>query len=136
MSERYPPTTVPRTIGRILFALLFVAAGIYHFRETNGFAALLPDFVPLRREIVWASGVLEWILAALLFVPSIRKKTGIVISIYLILIFPANLYAAIFHIPAPGQTFTPPIALWLRLLAQPILIWWIWWATSVPKHKR
>lgn len=136
MNDRNPPTTVPRTIGRILFALLFVAASIYHFRETIGFAAMLPDFVPLRKWIIWISGVVEWILAILLFVPPIRKKMGIIITIYLIAIFPANIYAAVMNIPMPGQHYTPPIYLWLRLLVQPLFIWWIWWATRPPKEAK
>lgn len=138
MNDRNPPTTVPRTIGRILFALLFVAAGIYHFKETLGFAAMMPHFLPLELRIwvVWISGVVEWILAILLLVPPIRKKMGIIIAIFLILIFPANLYSAFMHVPMPGQEYTPPIYLWLRLLVQPLFIWWILWATWPPKDKR
>ncbi|MDO3408165.1 hypothetical protein QWJ34_00140 [Saccharibacillus sp. CPCC 101409] len=138
MQDRNPPTTVPRTIGRVLFALVFVAAGIYHFLEPLGFAALLPHFLPLllREWVIWITGVVEWILAILLFVPRIRKLTGLIITIYLIAIFPANIYAAIFHIPGPGPADTPPIFLWLRLLAQPLLIWWILWATRPPKNQR
>lgn len=122
-------TTWPRAIGLLLFAGLFIAACLYHFREADGFAAMLPDFVPLRLQIVYATGILELILAILLLLPRTRRRAGIWTAIYLVLIFPANIYAAIYGIPAPGQDETSQSALWIRLLFQPLLVWWVLWAS-------
>ncbi|ANY65941.1 hypothetical protein BBD42_05275 [Paenibacillus sp. BIHB 4019] len=132
---RQQRTTAARFIGCVLFALLFVAAGFYHFREAQGFAEMLPDFVPLRLEIIYATGIAEWIFALLLLVPAVRRQTGNWIVWYLVLIFPANIYAAIYGIPAPGSTDTSQAALWIRLLFQPLLIWWVWWATRLPNTR-
>ncbi|WP_020620276.1 DoxX family protein [Paenibacillus daejeonensis] len=129
-------TTVPRAIGLILFAGLFVAACLYHFREAEGFAAMLPDFVPLRLELVYATGILELILAILLLIPATRRRAGNWTAIYLVLIFPANIYAAFYGIPAPGQTETSQTALWIRLLFQPLLIWWVIWASRPAPGQR
>ncbi|GBF75781.1 hypothetical protein PA598K_04213 [Paenibacillus sp. 598K] len=122
-------TTWPRAIGLLLFAGLFIAACLYHFREADGFAAMLPDFVPLRLQIVYATGILELILAILLLLPQTRRRAGIWTAIYLVLIFPANIYAAMYGIPAPGQDETSQSALWIRLLFQPLLVWWVLWAS-------
>ncbi|WP_407408671.1 hypothetical protein [Peribacillus sp.] len=121
-----------RKFGMIVFSFVFIAAGIYHFTEAEGFAAMLPEFIPWRTMIIYLTGVLEWILAILLFIPSLRRKTGVVIAWYLVLIFPANIYAAFASIPAPGFESSPSWALWVRLIFQPLLICWILWATKPP----
>ncbi|EGL17891.1 hypothetical protein [Paenibacillus sp. HGF7] len=33
-----------------------------------------------------------------------------IIAVYLVLVFPANICAALYHIPAPSQSYTPPFA--------------------------
>ncbi|MGG3942875.1 hypothetical protein ABEV54_15705 [Peribacillus psychrosaccharolyticus] len=124
--------SLPRKFGLIVFSFVFIAAGIYHFTEAEGFTAMLPDFIPWRAAIIYLTGVIEGILAIFLFIPSIRHKTGVVIAWYLVLIFPANIYAAFASIPAPGFESSPPWALWVRLIFQPLLICWILWATKLP----
>lgn len=124
--------SLPRLFGMIVFSFVFIAAGIYHFTEAEGFADMLPDFIPWREAIIYLTGVLEWILAIFLFIPSMRRITGVVIAWYLVLIFPANIYAAFAGIPAPGFESSPQWALWVRLFFQPLLIWWILWATKLP----
>lgn len=118
-----------KAVGRVIFALLFVGACVFHFIEAQGFANMLPDFVPYRLFIIYATAILEFALAVLLLIPSTSRRTGVWTAIYLVLIFPANIYAAIFHIPAPGSDYTSPVALWVRLIFQPLLIWWVLWCT-------
>ncbi|MFS0727021.1 hypothetical protein [Paenibacillus sp. 1P07SE] len=48
----------------------------YHFREAEVFTAMLADFVPLKLELVHATGILELILAILLLIPAIRRRAG------------------------------------------------------------
>ncbi|MFS0838499.1 hypothetical protein [Paenibacillus sp. 1P03SA] len=125
-------TPWPKKIGIFLFAVFFACACFYHFKEADGFARMLPGFVPLRIPLIYATGILELVLAVLLLVPSMRRKAGVIIAVYLVLVFPANIYAALYNIPAPSQSYTPPSLLWLRLLFQPLLIWWVLWASSEP----
>ncbi|MEK4563662.1 hypothetical protein MKX54_03085 [Alkalihalobacillus sp. FSL R5-0424] len=108
-----------------VFALLFVIAGIGHFTMDDGFARMFPEWVPFKYPIVYVTGVIEWILAVFLLVPKTRRLTGIITAIYLVLIFPANIYMAIEEIPAPWDDYTNPVILWIRLLFQPLLIWWV-----------
>ncbi|WP_213651613.1 hypothetical protein [Paenibacillus sp. J23TS9] len=44
----------------MIFALFFAAACVFHFLEADGFAQMLPDFVPLRLPMIYATGVLEF----------------------------------------------------------------------------
>ena len=126
-------TTPFRAIGLFLIVLLLAAACIYHFRESQGFTDMMPSFIPWRTELVYITGILELVLALLILIPSTRRSSGIWTAFYLVLIFPANIYAALNGIPAPGQTETSQTALWARLLFQPLLIWWVIWCTKYPK---
>lgn len=119
-----------RMIALVLFAFFFVFAGIAHFAQGEGFAAMLPLWIPFRLELVYVTGLLEIILAILLLWPSTRKQAMFWTIVYLIVIFPANIYAAIAGVPAPGQEEANQTLLWVRLLFQPLLIWWVYWAAK------
>lgn len=131
---RYFQTTWPRLIGLLLFAALMVAACLYHFREPDGFAAMLPDWVPLRLPIVYATAILELAIAVLVLVPATRGWTGLFAALYLVVIVVANVYAAARGIPAPGSDSASKTALWLRVAAQPLLVWWALWCTRYPSR--
>ncbi|MGG3740336.1 DoxX family protein [Paenibacillus chibensis] len=122
-------TRTAKRVARILFSFFFAAACVFHFIEADGFAQMLPDFVPLRLPIIYVTGVMELALGVLLLIPGTMKLTGTLIALYLVLVFPANIYAAVKHIPAPGFGSTPPAALWIRLIFQPLLIWWVLWCS-------
>lgn len=119
-----------RRIALVLFALFFIFAGIAHFVQGEGFAAMIPEWVPFRLGLIYVTGVLEIVLAVLLLIPSTRKQARFWTAVYLIVIFPANIYAAIAGIPAPGQEEANELLLWIRLLFQPLLIWWVLWSAK------
>ncbi|SFS46422.1 DoxX family protein [Marininema halotolerans] len=126
-------TSIPRLIGLVLFAILLFNGGIAHFTKGHDYANMLPSWMPLRDETIWVTGVLEMLLAILLLIPRTRRLAGWVSAIFLVLIFPANIYSAIAQVPFPGQNEANPVALWIRLLFQPLLIIWVLWATRTPK---
>lgn len=119
-----------RRIALYAFVFLFIVAGIGHFTMDDGFARMFPEWVPFKYPIVYITGVIEWILAVLLLVQKTRRLAGTVTAIYLVLIFPANIYMAIEGIPVPWEDETNPVILWVRLLFQPLLIWWVLMASK------
>ncbi|MGM0851996.1 MAG: DoxX family protein [Bacillota bacterium] len=125
-----------KVLGLILFSFFFFLAGVFHFIEAQGFAKMIPEFIPLREEIVYITGMIEFILAVLLLIPKTREKAGIITAIYLVLILPANIYAAIKEIPAPGKEEANVVLLWVRLLFQPLLIWWVLVVSKIEKNHR
>ncbi|KAA0565167.1 hypothetical protein F0342_06015 [Bacillus sp. CH30_1T] len=125
-----------KVLGLILFSFFFFLAGMFHFIEAQGFAEMIPEFIPLREEIVYITGMIEFILAVLLLIPKTREKAGVITAIYLVLIFPANIYAAIKEIPAPGNDEANVVLLWVRLLFQPLLIWWVLVVSKIEKNHR
>ena len=44
-------------IGRAAMALMLVATGISHFTNTDEMIAMMPDFIPAKREMVYFTGV-------------------------------------------------------------------------------
>ena len=78
-------------------------AGIAHFAAPRPFAQHLPEVVPFRPEIVAISGLFELILAAGLVGPRrFRRPAGIALAAFLVLVFPANVYAAVSQVPIDG----------------------------------
>ena len=108
---------------KIVFALIFIAAGIGHFLSPGLFIKIMPSFVPqsLVSAVVYISGILEIILGTMLFFPQTSVLAAWGLMALLIAVFPANVNLAL----NPGLTPGFPGWLhWLRLPLQPVLIWW------------
>ena len=105
-------------------AFAFFAVG--HFVMTDGMIEMLPPFVPQRLLLVYATGVLEAVLAIALLVPSWRKTAAKICIGVLILFFPANIYAALNGIGLGGHQWGPAYLL-ARTPLQLLLIAWAYW---------
>ena len=92
-----------RTIVRIGLALITAGAGILHFVNPRPYVEHLPAIVPLRGELVALTGAIEVVLAAGLIGPHRwRRPAGLALAAYLVLVFPANIYAAVSQVPIDG----------------------------------
>jgi uncharacterized membrane protein len=118
-----------KKLGLYLFIMMFIVAGILHFLLDDGFVAMVPDYIPLRYTLIYVTGVAEFLMAIGLLIPKTRKFTAVVTVIYLIAIFPANAFGAVYDIPIPGMEETNQAVLYARLLLQPVMIWWLWKVT-------
>ena len=104
----------------------FAFFAIGHFVMTHGMVEMLPPFVPQRRLLVYATGVLEAVLAIALLVPSWRKTAGQICIAVLILFFPANVFAALNGIGLGGHQWGP-VYLFIRTPLQLLFIVWAYW---------
>ena len=96
-------TSLLRDGTRIGLAVLMLAAGISHLVAPRPYIQHLPDMVPLRSEIVAITGLVEIGLAAgLVGQRRFRRPTGIALAAFLVLVFPANVYAAVSQVPVDG----------------------------------
>ncbi|KGP71775.1 DoxX family protein [Pontibacillus yanchengensis] len=110
-----------KKLGLYLFVLFFFLAGIFHFIFVDNFATIIPNSLPFKAAIVYLTGVIEIVLGIGLLVPSTREVSGKWTAVYLVAVFPANIYSAIEGIPSSIN----PVFLWIRLVFQPLLIWWV-----------
>ena len=125
-----PPLPVRRR-GQISLGLLFVFTGIGHFVQTEAMAGMLPPWVPGRVPIVWISGLFEFLLAAGLLTRPYARIAGAAAIVFLIAVFPGNVYAAMNHVPMGGHDAGPRYLL-VRGPFQMLLIVWAWRAAVRP----
>jgi uncharacterized membrane protein len=106
--------------GKLLFATLFLVAGVSHFTSPEFFLKIVPPYLPYHRELVLISGVFEIALGVLLLVPKTSRLAAWGLVALLIAVFPANLYMYQHRELFPY----PAIGLLLRLPVQALLILW------------
>lgn len=88
MIEKLKPITV------YVMALLYIAVGVKHFMDVDFFLAIMPDYLPLHKELVYLSGFFEVLLGVLLFFKTTRTYTAYGLILLLLAVFPANIYLA------------------------------------------
>ncbi|GAB4074764.1 membrane protein [Barrientosiimonas marina] len=111
-----------KRVFRTLYSLLLAAAGVLHFVHERGFRKIVPKALPFRRAIVLISGVFEIIFSVLLWVKKGQQITGKLLALFMVAVFPANVYMAVKRIAVrPGEQANPWL-LWLRLPLQLPLI--------------
>lgn len=116
---------------QVFFGVFFLVAGVLHFVLDDMFAAIVPPALPFPVGIVWLTGVMELGFAAALFWRKSLPLTGILLSLYLLAVLPANIYMALADIRF-GETALGPAALWGRVALQFPLIALVLWCTSAP----
>lgn len=114
-----------RLCGRIALAAMFLFTGVSHFLLDDGMVQMLPEFVPLRYSIVYVTGIVELLFAVGLLLPKYSRLTGILAIVFLICVFPSNVYAALNSVDFGGH-INGPIYLLFRVPLQIFLIGWSW----------
>ena len=109
--------------ARALLGASFVATGLLHFIRPGMYEAIVPDYLPAHRELVYASGVAEIAGGLGVLHPKTRRVSGWWLIATLIAVFPANVEMAV-HAERFKQF--PPASLWARLPLQGVLIAWAW----------
>jgi uncharacterized membrane protein len=132
--EQYgPPMPSPETIRtamRWVMAAFYAVAGIGHLAAPDAFLPIVPGWVPLPREVILVTGVCELAGAAALLTVRLRPLAGIMLALYALCVWPANIKQAVEHIVVPPI----PDTWWYhgpRLAFQPVLIWWALFCAGV-----
>lgn len=111
-----------RSIRR-LFGPFFILAGVLHFVTPKTYEAIMPDYLPLHRELVYASGVAEIAAGAATMHPRTRRFGSLLGIATLFGVFPSNLQMAL-HPERYPQIPGGRVALLARLPLQALLIAW------------
>lgn len=116
-----------RAVAKFFTGPVMLVAGINHFVMPRFYEAIVPDFLPWQRELVYASGVAEMAGALGSMHPRTRRPAGIFLISTLVAVYPANIYMALnasdYDVPG-GQA-----GLIARLPLQVLFIYWVWLAT-------
>lgn len=109
--------------------LLFTAMG--HFMFPEGMSLMIPDFIPLKKELVYITAILEMAAAFGLQIRSLRTPTAWLLIVFFILVLPANIKAAMEHLDYQKATFDGkgPVYLWFRIPLQLLFIAWVYFSS-------
>ena len=115
-----------KTLGMGFVFIWFMAGGIGHFVATDFFVGIMPPYIPLHREAVYISGLLEILGALGLLIPQYRLWAGRGLFLLTLCVTPANVHMWLNPHLFPD---VPPLFLDLRLIVQVLLLACIWWST-------
>ena len=119
-----------RRIARVALAVLYIAFGGLHLAAADRFLPIMPGWVPFPREVVLFTGVCEIAGGLGLLFQRTRVLAGVMLALYAVAVYPANLHHAIANVHVPGL----PSTWWYhapRLAFQPVFVWWALWAGGV-----
>ena len=104
-----------------VYVIFFIGAGINHFLNPQFYDAIVPQFIPFPRLVHQITGVLE-IIIPLFLLTRFRKEAALIMIIFLILIYGANLYVWVNNLPY-GRTYFSNQQHFIRLLLQILYIY-------------
>ena len=105
------------------FGAFFLGAGAMHFVIPRTYAAIVPDYLPRKRDLVYASGVAEIVGGALVLHPDTRRAGSLLSVATLLAVFPANVHMAL-NPDRYGEVPGGAAALWARLPVQALFVAW------------
>jgi len=112
-----------RIILRWLLAAAYLFAGYVHVHSPHFFMPVMPAWVPYPRETIVGTGLCEIAGAIGLLIPRIRRFAAIMLSLYAVCVFPANIKHMLDFAHGSGSAIG-----WLyhgpRMLFQPVIVWW------------
>lgn len=119
-----------RWVMRWIMASFYIVAGLTHIALTDKFLLIVPNWVPFPRAVVLLTGLCEIAGAGALLSTRLRRWAGIMLALYAVCVFPANIKHAIDGIHLPPV----PDSWWYqgpRLAFQPVLVWWALFCAGV-----
>ncbi|WP_067038104.1 hypothetical protein [Allomuricauda sp. CP2A] len=121
--------------ARIAMACMLVFTAIGHFTFTEGMSAMLPDFLPKKKELVLITGLVEIALGVGLVFPQYKFASAWILIVFFILVLPANIKAAMEHINyQTGELDGPGISyLWFRVPLQLFFLLWVYFSAIFGK---
>jgi uncharacterized membrane protein len=114
---------------RLLLAAAFLFAGYMHVVRPDVFLRIVPAWVPMPRDTVIITGWCEIAGSVGLMIPRLRRIAAIMLALYAVCVFPANIKHALdytAHGGGIGWLYHGP-----RLLFQPVIVWWCLFAGGV-----
>lgn len=110
-------------IGRASMAVMLIVTGISHFTNTDAMIAMMPDFLPAKREIVYFTGICELAAVVGLLWDKTARLASILLIVFFLLVLPANIAGSLKSVNFGGMEYGP----WYLLFRVPLQIFFIFW---------
>ena len=120
-----------RGVSQVALGAFLLSAGASHLTVSRlEFQAQVPTWLPLDPDfVVISSGIVEILLGlSLITLWRFRKRVGLVVALFFVVIFPGNINQFVNGIDAFGLNSDSARA--VRLLFQPVLVLWALWSTG------
>ena len=75
-----------------VYGIAFVLTGIEHFRGPQKFVEIVPSYLPFALFLVYLTGTMEIAGGLGIIYPETREIAGRLMALFLIILYPANLY--------------------------------------------
>lgn len=118
-----------RASMRVGLSVGLVLAGLDHIMTPGRYLPMIPPGLPFPADIVAFTGLCEIAGGIGLQLPHLRRLAGIMLAIYFVCVFPANIWNAINGISVDGL----PTSHWYYWARLPFQIVFIWWALFVSR---
>jgi uncharacterized membrane protein len=122
--------THPRLWLRLGLMAAYGFIGVVHLVATDKFLPIMPNWVPAPHLVVIVTGLCELAGVVGLLLKPTQRWAGILLALYAICVFPANIKHAVEGISVDAL----PDSWWYhgpRLAFQPVFVWWALYATHV-----
>nr|WP_314492499.1 hypothetical protein [uncultured Chryseobacterium sp.] len=116
--------------GNLGMAVFIIFTGFSHFKFQKGMVLMMPDFIPAKMFWVYFTGILEIAAGVGLMIPSLLELTAILLIIFYILVFAANINSSRKNVNIFKGDYSGPGMTYLfreRIPMQIILIAWTWY---------
>ena len=120
-----------RRVSQVALGAFLMSAGVSHLTVSRmEFQAQVPTWLPLDPDfVVISSGIVEILLGlSLITLWRFRKRVGLLVALFFVVIFPGNINQFVNGIDAFGLNSDSARA--VRLLFQPVLVLWALWSTG------
>lgn len=105
-----------------LMAVLFILAGVNHFRKPKMYEQIMPPYIPAHKNMVVMSGLAEMILGMMLLIPENQPIAAWGIILMLLIFFTVHIHM----LQDEGASMKLPK--WVLILRIPLQFGLIWWA--------
>ncbi len=116
--------------GNLGMTVFIIFTGLAHFKFQKGMALMIPEFIPAKFFWVYFTGILEIAAGIGLLIPAIRELTAILLIVFFVLVFFANINSSQKNVNIFKGDYTGPGMSYLyqqRIPMQVILIAWTWY---------
>lgn len=105
-----------------LMAVLYILAGINHFRKPKLYERIMPPYIPAHKSMVILSGIAEMVLGLMLLIPENQHIAAWGIILMLTLFFTVHIYML------QEEKAAMKLPKWVLILRIPLQLALIFWA--------
>ena len=115
--------------GNASMSAMLVFTAIGHFVYPRGMVMMLPNIIPFKTTVIYATAIIEIFAAIGLLIPATRPLTALLLMLFFITVLPANINAALKKVDFEKANHSGKSTgyLWFRIPLQIVFILWVWY---------